>query len=113
MIIIDCGRRTSKIEVALAATNTGNTGYRGETRQCYNSSELDHLKQTCPKPSKERDAGGIGQSESHDRGFGGRRGGRRGNLAHLMVAEEEEAIEDLTISYQTLVKTYSQTLRTG
>jgi Zinc knuckle/Retrotransposon gag protein len=39
---------------ALAAANTSNTRYRGETRQCYNCGEVGHLKQVCPKPPKER-----------------------------------------------------------
>jgi Zinc knuckle len=68
----------------------------GETRQCYNCGEVGHLKQACPKPPKERDAGGREQSGSRGRDCGGRRGGREGNQAHLMVAEEEEAVEDLT-----------------
>jgi Zinc knuckle len=45
---------------ALAAANTGNTKYRGESRQCYNCDEVGHLKHVCPKPLKERDTGGRG-----------------------------------------------------
>jgi Zinc knuckle len=61
---------------ALAAANIGNTRYRDETRQCYNCGEVGHVKQACPKPPKMRDAGGRGQSGSHGRNRGGRRGGR-------------------------------------
>ncbi|XP_078175183.1 uncharacterized protein LOC144568686 [Carex rostrata] len=54
---------------ALAA-NLGNTGYRGETRQCYNCGEVGHLMQACLKPPKKRDAGGRGQvgGRVHGRG---------------------------------------------
>ena len=97
---------------ALAVSNSGNTGYRGETRQCYNCGEVGHLKQACPKPPKERDTGGRGQSGSRGRGRGGRRGGRGGNRAYLMVEEEEEeAGGDLTVEDQALVEAYSQGLR--
>ena len=41
------------VKSALAASKLGNTGYRGETRQCYNCGEIGHLKQACLKPPKE------------------------------------------------------------
>jgi hypothetical protein len=55
----------------------------------------------------------MGQSGSRSHGRGGRRGGRGGNRKHLMVAEEEEVVEDLTEENQTLVEAYSQALRAG
>ncbi|XP_078162734.1 uncharacterized protein LOC144557937 [Carex rostrata] len=100
------------VKSALVVSNSGNTGYRGETRQCYNCDEVGHLKQACPKPPKERDTCGRGQFGSLGRGRGGRRGGRGGNRAHLMVAEEEEeAGWELTEEDQALVEAYSQGLR--
>ena len=81
---------------ALAVSNsghTGNTGFRGEPRRCYICSEVGHLKQTCPKSPKKRDAGERGQFGV----CGGRRGGRGGNRANLMVAKEaKEAIVGLS-----------------
>ncbi|XP_078169017.1 uncharacterized protein LOC144563418 [Carex rostrata] len=100
------------VRSALAVSNSDNTGYRGETRQCYNCGEVGHLKQACPKPPKERDTGGRGQSGSRGHGHGGQRGGRGGNRAYLMVIEEEEEVGgDLTEENQALVEAYSQGLR--
>ncbi|XP_078176431.1 uncharacterized protein LOC144569830 [Carex rostrata] len=75
---------------ALAASNSGMTGAKGETRRCYNCGETCHLIKACPRPPRERDAGGRGQFANRGRGRGGRRGGKGGNRANLMVAEEEE-----------------------
>jgi Retrotransposon gag protein/Zinc knuckle len=77
------------VKSALAASKLGNTGYRGETRECYKCGEVGHLKQFCTKPPKERNLGGRGQSGGRGRGRGGRRGGRGGYQAHLTVAEGE------------------------
>ncbi|XP_078148100.1 uncharacterized protein LOC144543639 [Carex rostrata] len=102
----------SQVKSALAVSNSGNTEYRGETRQCYNCGEVGHLKQACPKLPKERDTGGRGQFGSRGRSRRGRRGGRGGNRAHLMVAEEEEeAGRDLTEEDQALLDKFSQMLR--
>ena len=49
---------------------------------------MGHLKNTCPKPSKEREYGGRDQTRGHGRG--GRRGQREGHQTNLMVVEEEE-----------------------
>jgi hypothetical protein len=77
------------VKSALAFSKSGNTGYRGETLECYNCCEVGHLKQFCTKPPKERNLGGRGRSGGRGRGRGGRRGGRGGYQAHLTVAEEE------------------------
>jgi Zinc knuckle len=68
-------KRLSGLKSTLAAANTGNTGYSGETRQCYNCGEVGHMKLTCPKPLKERDVGGRRQPRNRGRGRGDRRGG--------------------------------------
>jgi Zinc knuckle len=72
------------VKSALTVSKLGNTGYRSETRECYNCGEVGHLKQFCTKPPKERNLGGRGQS-----GGRGRRGGRGDYQAHLTVAEGE------------------------
>ena len=59
-----------------------------ENRKGYNCGETGHLMNACPKPSKEREYGGRGQTRG--RGRGGRRGARGGYQANLMVAKEEE-----------------------
>ncbi|XP_078164386.1 uncharacterized protein LOC144559250 isoform X2 [Carex rostrata] len=82
---------------ALAASSSGMIGAKEENHRCYNCGKTCHLIKTCPKPPKERDAGGRGQSGNRGCGRGGRRGGRRGNRANLMVTEEEkEAIVELS-----------------
>jgi Retrotransposon gag protein/Zinc knuckle len=50
------------VKSALAASKLGNTGYRGETRECYNCGEVGHLKRFCTMPPKERNLGGRDQS---------------------------------------------------
>jgi Zinc knuckle len=79
----------SGVKSALAVSKPDNTGYRGETQECYNCGEVGHLKQFCTKSPTERNLGGRGQSGGRGRGRGGRRGGRGGYQAHLTVAEEE------------------------
>jgi Retrotransposon gag protein len=81
--------RLSGVKSALAVSKLGNTGYRGETRECYNYGEVGHLKQFCTKPPNERNLGGRGQSRGRDRDRGGRRGGRGGYQTHLTVVEGE------------------------
>ncbi|KAJ4737614.1 Transposon Ty1-H Gag-Pol polyprotein [Rhynchospora pubera] len=80
------------VRSALTVSNSSMAGVQGETRKCYNCGEVGHLRTACPKPLKERDFGGRGQSggRGRGRGRGGRRGGRGGYRANLMVAEEEE-----------------------
>jgi hypothetical protein len=48
---------------------------------------VGHLSKACPKPPKEREIGGRGQTGGHDRE--GRKGGRGDYRANLMVAEGE------------------------
>jgi Zinc knuckle len=48
------------VKSALAVSKLGNTGYRGETRECYSCGEVGHLKQFCTKSPKERNLGGRG-----------------------------------------------------
>ena len=55
---------------ALVVSNSGNTGFREETRQCYSCGEVGHMRHTCPKPPKERDSGGHGQSVGRGHGRG-------------------------------------------
>jgi Zinc knuckle len=78
-----------EVKSALAVSKLGNTGYMGETRECYNCGEVGHLKQFCTKPPKERNLGGRAQSGGRGRDRGGRRGGRGGYQTHLTVAEGE------------------------
>jgi Retrotransposon gag protein len=77
------------VKSALAVSKPDNTGYRGETRECYNCGEVGYLNQFCTKPPKERNLDGRGRSGGRGRGRGGRRGGRGGYQAHLTVAEGE------------------------
>jgi Zinc knuckle len=77
------------VKSALAVSKLGNTGYKSEIRECYNCGEVGHLKQFCTKPPKERNLDGRCQSGCRGRGKGGRRGGRGGYQAHLMVVEGE------------------------
>jgi hypothetical protein len=43
------------------APSWGNTGFRGETRTCFNCGEIGHLKSACTKPPKDKNSGGRGQ----------------------------------------------------
>ncbi|XP_020263960.1 uncharacterized protein LOC109839912 isoform X2 [Asparagus officinalis] len=93
------------VRLALAVSNSGNTGFNGETRQCYNCGEIGHLRHACPKPPKEGNSNGRGQFGGRGRDRGGRRGGRGGSLANLMVADgEEEADVVFTEEDQALLE---------
>lgn len=73
----------------LPGMRSGNIGEQRETRKCYNCGEVGHLSKVCPRPLKERETVGRGQSGGHGRGRGGQRGGRGGYPANLMVVEDE------------------------
>lgn len=80
-----------RVKSALAVSNSGNTGSRGKTRECYNCGEVGYLKQACKKPPRDRNSGARGQLGGRGRGRGGRRGGGRGGYqAHLTVTEGED-----------------------
>ena len=51
-----------EVKSALAVSNSCHTGFRVEPRRCYICGEVGHLKLTCPKSPKKRDAGERGQS---------------------------------------------------
>jgi Zinc knuckle len=75
---------------ALIVSNSGITGVQGKTRKCYNCGEVGHLSKTCPKPPKERETGGRGQTEGYC--HGGRRGRRGDYWANLTVAKGEREV---------------------
>jgi Zinc knuckle len=89
---------------ALATASSGMIGAQGETHRCYNCGEIGHLRQVCPKPPKDGDSSGRGQSGGRGRGRGGRRGGGQGGYqTNLMVEEEEDSMPSVVFSEEDRV----------
>jgi hypothetical protein len=92
------------VRLALATAISGMIGAQEETRRCYNYGEIGHLRQICPKPSKERYSSGRGQYKGRGRGHGGRRGGRQeGYRTNLMVEKKEDFVSSVFFSEEDKV----------